>query len=625
MDRAAHAHGGPLTVRGEAGRPAIGPARLAAVSLAIALALGLAALLAGRLAGPRGLTLTVVPEGGVPAPPPRVVGSIDLRDLRGDPSLPRGARRARWDGFWRVAEAGRYKVVAAGGGPIAVTVDGEPVLAGQREERMRGLVDVAAGGHAFSVEYEPLVGPDALHVRWARASEPLRDFAPGTLFTAAPTGAQIGWSRAERLLRVLALAALLAAALSVAAWAIRSPPSERARRVLRVAVPSLVVLYAGALRLETLVGRYAWEGPREAIAVQRFIERWHPGGLEWTPEVEITGGDPYHYAQRARGMSGFYDADAREPLFPSLTRLFLGPLGGRILAVHVASAVASTLLVLATYLLGATAFSRAVGLVAALALAIDRDALWWSVEGFRDDTFALFAILSAVALVRVLLRPDVRRGALAGVAGAAACLTRITSLSFLLPAGVLLLLGRGDEARARRRAVGVAALALVVLVGPFLLACTIAYGDPFYSVNFHTKFYRSRTGMAFQQSMGWLDYLRTGSPLGQQLATGLTGLTTYPFGNKWRGLAYVAPWLPAVLATSSLAGLALFLRTAVGRLLLVALASSLLPYAFTWNIPGGAEWRFTMHAYPFYLVAAGLALETAVRWAIASWRRRGAS
>ena len=36
----------------------------------------------------------------------------------------------------------------------------------------------------------------------------------------------------------------------------------------------------------------------------------------------------------------------------------------------------------------------------------------------------------------------------------------------------------------------------------------------------------------------------------------------------------------------------------------------LLPYAFTWGIPGGGEWRFTMPAYPFYLVAAALALVT---------------
>ncbi len=598
--------------------------RAALACLALALLLGAASFVAARMAGPRGLVLTVVPEGGVQAPAPRRVSSIDLRDLRGDPALPRGARRARWDGWWRVEETGRFKLVATGGGPVAVAVGGQPVLAGQRDGRLRGTVDLPAGLHPLSVEYEPPAGPDVLRLRWARAEETARDFAPGSLFAAPPSAAQLRWSGVERPLRAATAVAWIAALAGLVALAIVAPVPERARRVLRVALPALVVLYAGALRLETLVGRYAWEGPRGALEAQRVIERWRPPGLAWQPEVEITGGDPYHYVERARVMRGFYDADAREPLFPALTRVLLRPLDDRILAVHVASAVASTLLVLATYLLGAAAVSRAVGLGAAAAMALDRDALWWSVEGFRDDAFALFVVLSAVGLVRLLQRPGLRTGVLAGLAGAAACLTRISSLSFLLPAGLLLLIGRGEEARARRRAVGVAGLVLLALVGPFLLACTIAYGDPFYAVNFHTKFYRSRSGMEFQQSMGWLDYLRAGSPLGQQLSTGLTGLTTYPFGNKWRGLAYVAPWLPLPLSILSLAGLALFLRSAAGRLLLAMLATSLLPYAFTWPIPGGAEWRFTMHAYPFYLVAAGLAVETAVRAAL-SWRRRGAS
>jgi hypothetical protein len=144
-------------------------------------------------------------------------------------------------------------------------------------------------------------------------------------------------------------------------------------------------------------------------------------------------------------------------------------------------------------------------------------------------------------------------------------------------------------------------------------------------VNFHTKFYRSRSGLAFQESMGWLDYLRAGSPLAQQAKTGLVGVTTYPFHNKWHGLDYVSPWLARPLALAAVAGLLLFLRTREGRLLLVVLLTSLLPYAFTWPILGGREWRFTLHAYPFYLIAAGLALATAgglLGRALA--RRRGA-
>ena len=68
------------------------------------------------------------------------------------------------------------------------------------------------------------------------------------------------------------------------------------------------------------------------------------------------------------------------------------------------------------------------------------------------DAFGLFVVLNAVALLRVQRRPTALAGILVGLAGAGACLTRITSLSFLLPAYVYLLLVRGEGADARRRA-----------------------------------------------------------------------------------------------------------------------------------------------------------------------------
>jgi len=60
--------------------------------------------------------------------------------------------------------------------------------------------------------------------------------------------------------------------------------------------------------------------------------------------------------------------------------------------------------------------------------------------------------------------------------------------------------------------------------------------------------------------------------------------------------------------------------SADGRMLLVILFGSLLPYAFTWNVIGGGEWRFTMHVYPFYLLAALCTVEWAWRGAT-TWRR----
>jgi hypothetical protein len=45
-----------------------------------------------------------------------------------------------------------------------------------------------------------------------------------------------------------------------------------------------------------------------------------------------------------------------------------------------------------------------------------------------------------------------------------------------------------------------------------------------------------------------------------------------------------------------------------GRLLLLVIATSLVPYAFTWNVGSGGEWRFTMHVYGLFIVAAVYAI-----------------
>ena len=53
----------------------------------------------------------------------------------------------------------------------------------------------------------------------------------------------------------------------------------------------------------------------------------------------------------------------------------------------------------------------------------------------------------------------------------------------------------------------------------------------------------------------------------------------------------------------------MFVFDRAGRFLLLMLALSVVPYAFTWHIDGGGEWRFTMLVYPIYLIAAALAVE----------------
>jgi hypothetical protein len=584
------------------------------VWLLVASSLSAAALISHHRTGKTGLTLTVW-AGADPTGPGRSrrVSGIDVRDLWADAT--HAPLRARWDGLWRVPEAGSFALEARSDEAVTVSLDGREVLARRPGARSRGvatIVDLGAGFHPLRVTYEADT-PGDLRFVWSRAGEPPRDFDPGSFFTTLPTTRQQALGRAALVLGRLAVAAWAGPAL-VLLFRARSEARTRGRlrAVLRIALPALVVLYAAALRFEALVGRYSWQGPPWTLEGERAVRALHPASLRWQPAWEGYSGDPYNYLVRAREMDGFYEPNVREPLFPFVTRLMLKLLGDRNLAVNAASAIFSTLAVLATYLLGAFAFSPVVGLGAALGLAMHRDALWFGVEGFRDDAFTLFAVASALSLLRLRERPTSTRALLAGLAAGGAVLSRVTSFSFLIPALGWLAFGRGPQAAARRRAIAVSIGVMLAVAGPYLLSCALAYGDPLYAVNFHTKFYRSRSGIPYDSSMSWMQYLHTGFRPFHLVDTGLTGLTTYPFANKWDGLDYLSPWVGRVLSIAA-AGLILFLGSANGRLLLVVLVTSLLPYAFTWEVPGGAEWRFTMHALPFYLLAAWLALTRAAR------------
>jgi len=378
----------------------------------------------------------------------------------------------------------------------------------------------------------------------------------------------------------------------------------------------LVVGLGGALRFETLVTRY-WEpqgAPSWALHLRDVLTTLHPRSFTFAAQAKPYEGDPFSYLRFAREDHGFYDAHVREPLFLAAARLGLRASGGQDIGLNFASAFFGTVLVAATFLLGARAASPWVGIAAATLLAIERHAVGLSVEGWRDDTFASFAVLSAWALLGLLRRPSASRAVLVGVLGAASCLTRLTSLAFLLPAwGFIVLRGHG-EARARRRAVLISVAVSLAFVVPYLMACAIAFGDPLYAINYHTGFYRSRAGLDGSGAMGWTDFLRLGRGPFELLDTMLLGLTSVPFSDKWIGFRNWSPALGPSLAWASVVGLLLWASEAEGLFLLLLLTGLLLPYSATWGIPGGNEWRFTLPAYPLYLVAAASVFERAARW-----------
>jgi hypothetical protein len=156
---------------------------------------------------------------------------------------------------------------------------------------------------------------------------------------------------------------------------------------------------------------------------------------------------------------------------------------------------------------------------------------------------------------------------------------------------------------------------LTIVVAPYLVSCAIATGDPLLAINYHTSYYRFAEAQPIDAPMSAAEYLRgkfVDRPI-RTLDTGLNGLFLQPFITKWHGFNEWMPGFGSLVRGISVVGLAALPFFAAGRLVLVALLGSLLPYIFTWNVGGGGAWRFTMHAYPFFFVAVGVAI-------VGAWR-----
>ena len=376
------------------------------------------------------------------------------------------------------------------------------------------------------------------------------------------------------------------------------------------AIATAITLYGALLRLDAYVGKYgtldhpAWARvmTHNVAAVARAVR---PERVAWERITRpYVGGDPISYLKFGREMTSFYQPHVREPVFLAATRISLWALDGQDAAVSLASAFGSVLMIVGTLLLGTALVGPWAGLAAALVIAIDYDLIIWSVDGWRDDTFSAFVALSAWALYRLLERPSFGKSLAAGIFCGLACLTRITALSFVMP-GLIWIALAGDSKGRRDRFpfVALAAVLAAAVLAPFLLSSAIASGDPFQAIDQQTLYYRNAEGLDISQPMTTGEYLRqkfTAHPIAM-FDVGVTGLVVRPFQIKWNGFRVWSEWLGTTLSWCALAGLAASVFSANGRFLLLMIVTSLVPYAFTWNLGGGGEWRFTMHAYPLYV------------------------
>ena len=396
------------------------------------------------------------------------------------------------------------------------------------------------------------------------------------------------------------------------------------RQVLVALALGGILAYASLLRLDALFGKYGpFSRPGWVVGLEHSVAAVRgalvPDDWTWTPPDRRYYGDPQNYIRFAREMRHFYQAHVREPVFLATTRIFMALTGGLDEAVSFASVSFSVLAVAAIFLWGRALHSTAVGLAAAAALAIEREVVRWAPDGWRDDAYMAMVALSAWAMVRLSQRRTGMWGAVFGAATAAACLTRVTALLFIVPAlAAFVLLGERAALRERVRSAAMAVLVFAVLTGPYFIAITLETGDPLFAMNYHTIYYLDHEGKDPNQGLSAAQYIARKFQATPVATTEIAvrGLTDIPFENKWSGFGSWLPGLGPALRILAIGGLLGWLFVPAGRLLLVMLAGTLVPYMVTWSVGDGGAWRFTMPAYPFYLVAAVWFAGEAVRLAV---------
>jgi 4-amino-4-deoxy-L-arabinose transferase-like glycosyltransferase len=549
----------------------------------------------------------------------------------------------RWTGSLYVPATALYQFSLEGDGHVRLLIDW--VTAHECGGRDSGsavadpcpprTVWLPAGFHSIDVALDPRGQARDVPVSWAEVGRPF-DRLDAAGVVSRPPRHPVLRGAAERTRAVLGMLASIGAA--AGAWfllgaliqglsrrlAARLAPTAaaRLRRGVAILLLGAVLAYAAVLRSEALSTTYGlvespgWlRGLQEraagvAAALRPARITYQPAPLYPHKDSPPTRyfSDAHTYLEFARQMTSFYAAHYREPVFPFATKVWLLVLDNQDVAVSFASASFSVLAVLAAYLLGASAFSRWVGLGAALAMAIEEHLITEGVTGGRDEAFMVAVAMFAWALVRWRRSPSARRAMLAGAIGGLACLVRITSVSFVVPGLACLIFLTDRPWKARLREAGLAALAAMLVAGPYVVNCWLTFGDPLYAINVHANVYRGAEGHASDPNATATGYVRDKllrRPW-QTMDEALWGLTATPFLNKWSGFDAWLPALGAGLSYAALFGLVLFVGGWPGRLLLVVLVGSLLPYAVTWRL--GTDWRFTEHAYPFFLVASCMAI-----------------
>ena len=367
-----------------------------------------------------------------------------------------------------------------------------------------GLATLTATSLGTSpAQFEVRVG--GVHVR-------TMDVAPGETERSAPAGRPEGWHSSS------SIRSITQASGRPSRYACRDDDERnalgaglRSRAASAHALAVVITLYGGLLRLDSFVGKYrtstTHRGPIATRNIAPLVRAIRPQSVHWTHSPSLRRRRPYHLhpvqpgdailLPAARARAGVSRHGARRTL--ALDDQDFG------VAWRQPWARCSPSLRLIWW---APHCSRRRGLLAALLTATELEMVTWGVDGWRDDTFTATILFSVWALLRLRARPSLANALVAGALCGISCLTRITAITFVVPAFLWLVIEHASTSRRERaKAVGIAAAMLTIVVAPYLVSCAIATGDPLLAINYHTSYYRFAEAQPIDTPMSAADYL----------------------------------------------------------------------------------------------------------------------
>ncbi len=480
------------------------------------------------------------------------------------------------------------------------------LLVGDVQFRDSETLGLERGELPFSVVYRQLGGPAKLRFAWNTPAS--IELLPIDYFLRAPGGGtrqNQRWRAHASLVLAIVWWGLLSSWLAQIA-PLRVQIFER--RWVPVGAAAVIILYGCLLRLDAF---WVHSGKEAHTSLQHWVPSYGVFNPASAPD------DPYRadvrsYLERAEtfSWSSFYAPSFREPFYIALCMPFLALAGGEI-GILIQSLFFSCAALALFGWFAAKLHGRWWASLLLVPMALHEWLILEAPSGYRMSAYSFFLLATVAA---IFLGPTSRRGALvSGVLAGLLCLIRLSGVSVVVP---LLVLRLWPLTRRQRLEYGGIALGVfVALVGPFLASNALAYGDPFYSISFHTEFWMRAEGL--DTSLGpvsWTRYFTDFGRAGTLLKGSLLGMTALPLKTFWNGLRHF-PVLDATVLVLGIGGLVASVRSE-RRFVTAAYFAHLIPFAYIQNFPSGEMPRFVMPSY-FFLA---LAVPAATAWLA---KRRG--